>query len=69
MQLLAINLQVCCTDGTMHENIKLCVENNQRVYLTADGDELKDVESVNQCTAVVPPTVLATALHACKECE
>ena len=68
-QLLAINLQVCCTDGVVHDGVKLFVENNRRVYVAADGSELSDVDCIEKCTAVVPPMVLAMALHACKECE
>ena len=68
-QLLAINLQVRCADGVVHDGVKLFVENSRRVYVAADGSELTGVDSIEQCTAVVPPMVLAMALHACKECE
>jgi len=68
-QLLAINLQVRCTDGAVHDCVKLFVEDNRRVYVADDGSELRDVDCIEQCTAVVPPMVLAAALHACKECE
>jgi len=68
-QLLAINLQVRCVDGAIHDGVKLFVEDNRRVYVADDGSELSSVKSIEQCTAVVPPMVLAMALHACKECE
>ena len=68
-QLLAINLQVRCADAVVHDGVKLFVENNRRVYVAADGSELSDVDCIEKCTAVVPPMVLAMALHACKECE
>lgn len=68
-KLLAINLQVQCTDGNTHENVKLYAENNRRIYVLEDGSELTGVDCVQKCTAIVPPTVLASYLYACKECE
>ena len=68
-QLLAINLQVQCVDGAIHDGVKLFVEDNRRVYVAEDGSELTDVDCIEKCLAVVPPMVLAMALHACKECE
>lgn len=68
-QLLAINLQVRCTDGAIHDGVKLFVEDNRRVYVADDGIELSGVDCVERCVAVVPPMVLAMALHACRECE
>jgi hypothetical protein len=68
-QLLAINLQVRCADGATHDGVKLFVEDNRRIYIAEDGSELTDVDCIDQCTAVVPPMVLATALHACMECD
>lgn len=66
-QLLAINLQVRCANGKTHDSVRLFVEDNRRVYVASDGSELGDVASIEQCTAVVPPMVLAMALHTCKE--
>lgn len=68
-QLLAINLQVRCADGSVHDGVKLYIENNRRVYVAADGTELIGVDSIDQCVSVVPPMVLAMAIHACKECK
>jgi hypothetical protein len=68
-QLLGINLQVRCVDGSTHDGIKLFVQDNHRVYVSADGSKLTDVDCIEHCTLVVPPMVLANVLHACKECE
>ena len=68
-QLLAMKLQVRCTDGATHEGVKLFVEDNRRVYVAEDGSELTGVDCIEKCISVVPPIVLAMALHACKECE
>jgi len=68
-QLLAINLQVRCVDGATHDGVKLFVEDNRRVYVANDGSELSGVDCIEKCTSVVPPMVLAMALHACKECN
>lgn len=68
-QLLAMKLQVRCTDGSEHDGVKLYVENNRRVYVAEDGTELTGVGCIEKCTSVVPPMVLAMALHACQECE
>ncbi|NBS67771.1 hypothetical protein EBT31_02515 [bacterium] len=68
-QLLAINLQVRCADGSVHDSVKLYVEDNRRIYVAEDDAELTGIECIAQCTAVVSPIVLAKVLHACKECE
>lgn len=57
MQVLAVNVEVQCCDGT------LCI------YLAADGSEIEGVEEMNTCLAVVPPMILTKALQRCKECE
>jgi hypothetical protein len=69
MQLLAINVEVQCADGTAHQGVKLAVEGARRVYLAADGTEINDVESMTRCTVVVPPMIFAAALHRCMECK
>lgn len=68
-QLLAMHLKLRCADGTSHDGVKLYVEDNRRIYIADDGTELTGIECIEKCTAVVPPMVLAMALHACKECE
>jgi hypothetical protein len=57
MQVLAVNVEVQCCDGT------------RRIYLAADGNEIEGVEEMKKCLAVVPPMILTKALHRCKECE
>jgi hypothetical protein len=68
-KLLAINLQVRCADGVVHDDVKLFVENNQRIYVAEDGSELSNVTCVEKCTAVVNHMALAAALYACEECN
>lgn len=65
----AINLKVQCSDGCSHEGVTLAVENNRRIYLDADGNELAGVECIDECVAVLPPMALAAVLSQCKECE
>jgi len=69
MQILAINVEVECGDGTTHQGVRLAVDGTRRVYLAADDSEISDIHAVTQCTAIVPPAILAAALHRCKECE
>lgn len=69
MQVLAVNVEVQCCDGTKHQGVKLAVDGTRRVYLSTDGTEIINVESMTQCTAIVHPMILAAALHRCKECE
>jgi hypothetical protein len=69
MQVLAVNVEVQCCDGSSHHDVKLAVDGTRRIYLAADGTEIDGVETVTQCTAIVPPIILAAALHRCKECE
>lgn len=69
MQILAINVEVECCDGSTHQGVKLAVDGTRRVYLAADDTEINNVESMTQCTVVVPPMIFAAALHRCKECE
>lgn len=67
--LLGINLEVICDDGSCHTGVKLYNIDNRRVYLAEDGSEIHNVQEVTKCMAVVPPTMLAMALHACEECD
>lgn len=69
MQVLAVNVEVQCCDGSVHQDAKLAVDGTRRIYLAADDTEISGVETVTQCTAIVPPMILAAALHRCKECE
>ena len=69
MQILAINVEVQCCDGTTHDGVRLAVDGTRRIYLAADDSEIEGVEEVTKCTAIVPPMILAAALHHCKECE
>ena len=65
----AIKLKVQCADGCTHEDVTLAVEDDRRIYLTADGAELEGVECIDECLAVLPPMALASLLSRCKECE
>lgn len=67
--LLAINMEVECANGGCHTGVKLYNIDNRRVYLAEDGTEIHDVQQVTKCMAVVPPAMLAMALHACEECD
>lgn len=69
MEILAIDVAVECADGTKHQGVRLAVDGTRRVYLAADDSEISDVQTVTECTAIVPPIVLAAALQRCKECE
>ena len=69
MQVLAVNVEVQCCDGTTHQGVRLAVDGTRRVYLAADDTEISDVQTVTQCTAIVPPMTLAAALHRCMECD
>lgn len=69
MKILAVNLTVRCVDGATYEDITLAVADGKRLYLKADNTELANVQSVLQCTAVVPPMILASALYACREVQ
>ena len=68
-KILAIKLKVQCVDGTTHSDVTLAVENNKRLYLATDGTEISGVDCVEECTAIVPPMMLAMMLHACEECQ
>ena len=69
MQILAINVEVQCCDGSVHQDARLAVDDTRRIYLAADDSEIEGVKEVTKCTAIVPPMILAAALHRCKECE
>ena len=69
MQILAINVEVQCCAGTTHDGVRLAVDGTRRVYLAADDSEIEGVKEVTKCTAIVPPMILAAALHRCMECE
>jgi hypothetical protein len=64
-----INLEVQCSDGCTYEGVTLAVENNRRIYLTANGEELQSVQCVNRFVSVLPPMALASVLSRCKECD
>jgi len=67
--LVGINLKVQCADDCTHEGVTLVVEDNRRVYLAADGTQLKSVQCIDECVSVLPPTALAAVLSNCKECD
>lgn len=67
--IVAMQLKVQCADGCNHEGVTLVVEGNRRIYLDCDGNELQNVECVNECVAVLPPMALAAVLSHCKEHE
>lgn len=69
MQVLAIDLDVQTSDGAAHTGVRLAVDGTRRVYLLPDGTELIGIEQITKCTVIVPPIVLAAALHKCMECE
>lgn len=69
MQILAVDLEVQCCDGTTHQGVRLAVDGTRRVYLAADDTEISNVQTVTECTAIVPPMILTAALQHCKECE
>lgn len=65
----AVKLKVQCADGCTHEGVTLAVEDDRRIYLDADGNELQGVECIDECIAVLSPMALAALLSKCKECE
>jgi len=65
--IVAMELKVQCADGCKHENVTLAVEDNRRIYLDADGNELAGVECIEECVAVLPPMVLAAVLSHSKK--
>lgn len=65
----AVKLKVQCADGCTHEGVTLAVEDDRRIYLTADGTELEGVECIDECVALLLPMALASVLSRCKECE
>lgn len=67
--LVAVNVKVQCADGHSYEGVTLAVEDNRRIYLDADGNELAGIECIDECIAVLPPMALAAVLSQCKECE
>lgn len=67
LTILAVDLEVQCIDGTIHQGIKLGIDGTRRVYLSEDGTELNDVESINQCTLIVDPFAFASVLHLSQE--
>lgn len=69
MEILAIDVAVECADGTKYQGVRLAVDGTRRVYLAADDSEISDVQTVTQCTAIVPPMTLAAVLHRCMECD
>jgi hypothetical protein len=66
LKILAIDLEVQCANGTTHAGVKLAIDGKRRIYLTEDGTELNDVETISKCTAVVHPLMLAAMLHQCE---
>jgi phage gp45-like len=66
---LAINMQVQCCDGTVHDGVKMYVRDGQKVFIDCDDCEIADVETIQQATAVVPPAMLLAAMQQCKEVQ
>lgn len=64
---LAINMQVRCSDGCVHDDVKMFMRDGQKVFVGCDGCEIADVESIEQATAVVPPMMLLAAMQQCEE--
>lgn len=66
-QLIAMKLKVQCLDGSMHEDVRLFVEDRRRIYIDSEGKEIVNVSKIEECVAVVPPNLLTSILFACKE--
>lgn len=69
MEILGVNLEVQCTDGSTHQGVRLAVEDNRRIYLAEDDSEIDGVETVIKCRIVTHPMIAAAKLLRCKECE
>jgi len=67
--ILAINMQVQCSDGCVHDGVKMYVRDGQKVFIGCDGCEIANVETIHQATAVVPPDMLLAAIQQCKEAK
>lgn len=67
--ILADKMRVRCSDGQVHEDVKMFVRDRKKVYIDCDGCEIDDVEEVEKAIVMVPPIMLAAAIQECKECE
>jgi hypothetical protein len=66
---LAVNMQVRCSDGCVHDDVKMFVRDGQKVFLGCDDCEISNVECIEKATAVVSPVMLMAAMQQCKEVE
>ena len=66
---LTVNMQVRCSDGSVHDDVQMFVQDNRKVFIDRDGIEIVDVESIEEATSMVPPIVLANIMIQCKEVE
>lgn len=66
---LAINMQVQCSDGCVHDNVKMYVRDGQKIYIGCDDCEIADVVTIEQAAVVVSPAMLAAAMQQCKEAK
>lgn len=64
---LAINMQVQCSDGCVHDDVKMYVRDGQKVFVGCDGCEIADVQTIEQATVIVSPVMLLAAMQQCKE--
>jgi len=66
---LAINMQVQCSDGCVHDGVKMYVRDGQKVFVGCDGCEIPDVQAIQQATVIVSPIMLLAAMQQCKEAQ
>ena len=64
---LAIDLKVTCADHGMHEGVTMKLLNDRVVYLTTEGEELKDdcaVQNISAGTFLKTMDVISAAIWA-----
>jgi hypothetical protein len=61
---LGINLSVLCTDGSTHDNVTLRIQNNCKVFKTADGTRL-DVVRIEKGLIAASPQEYALICRHC----
>lgn len=62
---LAIDLKVTCADHGVHEGVTMKVVDDRVVYLTTDGEELKDhcaVQNISGGTFLAMMDVISAAI-------
>ena len=66
---LAVKMQVRCSDGCVHDDVRMFVRDGQKVFVGCDDCEIADVECIEKATAVVSPVMLMAAMQQCREVE